>query len=213
MDLLGHEEIYRTKELLEKIANTPIALCGVGAIGSNLCDNIIRQGFKTITAIDKDRIEPHNSGTQIWHKNEKGSLKVATMKNRAYNSVGVVLDTFPKELTRKNIEKTLKHIKIAVDSFDNSNSRNLVYQYCKENPIECLHIGLYQDYAEIIWNDSYTVPKDTVALDVCEYPLARNIILLAVAVASETLIKYIKTGTKKSYMITLKDLKISEFND
>ena len=72
MDLLGHEEIYRTKELLEKIANTPIALCGVGAIGSNLCDNIIRQGFKKITTIDKDRIEPHNSGTQIWHKNEKG---------------------------------------------------------------------------------------------------------------------------------------------
>lgn len=212
MDLLIHEEIYRTKELLKKIAITPITLCGVGAIGSNLCDNIIRQGFKKISVIDKDRIEPHNNGTQIWYKNEKGTLKATTMKYRVFNSTGDTIEAFSKELTSNNIKRCFKGIKIAIDSFDNSKSRNLVYQYCKDNTIECLHIGLYQDYAEVIWNDSYTVPKDTVALDVCEYPLARNIILLAVAVASETLIKFIGTDIKKNYMITLKDLKISEFN-
>lgn len=212
MNLLIHEEIYRTKELLDKIAAVPITLCGVGAIGSNLCDNIIRQGMYNITVIDKDRIEPHNNGTQIWHNSEKGSLKVNAMKIRAYNSTGKTIKLFSKELTENNIKRFFKNMEIIVDSFDNSDSRNLIYQYCKKNNIECLHIGLYQDYAEIIWNDSYTVPKDTIAINVCEYPLARNIILLAVAVASETLIKYINSGIKKNYMITLKDLKISEFN-
>lgn len=210
MDLLVHEEIYRTKELLEKMATAHIALCGVGAIGSNLCDNILRQGMNNITVIDKDRIEPHNCGTQIWHANERGMLKTATMKARAFNATGGLIDVFPKELTSSNIKKFFKNVNIVVDTFDNSSSRDLVYQYCKDNDLRCLHIGLYQDYAEIIWNESYHVPKDTVALDVCEYPLARNIILLAVAVASETLIKFIDTGVKKNYMITLKDLNISE---
>ena len=212
MDLLIHEEMYRTKQLLNKMAIVPITLCGVGAIGSNFCDNLIRQGFKKVTVIDKDRIEPHNSGTQIWTKHEKGSLKTTAMKSRAYNSTGIILNTHPRELINDNIKKFFKETKIIVDSFDNSNSRNLVYQYCKDNSLSCLHIGLFQDYAEVIWNESYRVPKDTVALDVCEYPLARNIILLAVAVASETLIKFIDSGIKKNYMITLKDLKISEFN-
>lgn len=212
MDLLIHEEIYRTKEVLDKLAVISTAICGVGAIGSNLCDNLIRQGFKKITVIDKDRIEPHNSGTQIWNENEKGSLKAEMMKRRAFLSTKTLLEAFSKELNKNNIKKFLKKSSIVIDSFDNSSSRDIVYQYCKENNIECLHIGLYQDYAEVIWNESYTVPKDTVALDVCEYPLARNIILLAVAVASETLIKFIHTGVKKNYMITLKDLKISEFH-
>lgn len=212
MDLLIHEKMYRTEKLINKISESLIILCGVGAIGSNLCDNLVRQGFKKITVIDKDRIEPHNSGSQIWNENEKGSFKTAVMKMRAYYSTKVVLEAYAKELNKNNVKKYLRKSEIIIDSFDNSDSRKIVYQYCKDNKIECLHIGLYQDYAEVIWNDSYTVPKDTVALDICEYPLARNIILLAVAVASETLIKFIGTGIKKNYTITLKDLKISEFN-
>jgi hypothetical protein len=45
-------------------------------------------------------------------------------------------------------------------------------------------------------------------LDVCEYPLARNIILLAVAIATESLITFIESRQKYSYILTLKDLKI-----
>ena len=212
MDLLVHEKIYRTEELVKKLSRVSLTLCGVGAIGSNLCDNIIRQGFNNITVIDKDRIETHNSGTQIWDGKEKGLLKVAAMKTRAYNSTGSILNSVSKELNSGNIKKFLTGTDIVIDSFDNSNSRNLVYQFCMEKGIECLHVGLYQDFAEIIWNESYTVPKDTTALDVCEYPLARNIILLAVAVTSEALIKFIDKGIKKNYMITLKDLKISEYH-
>ncbi len=212
MDLLIHERMYRSEEVVGKLSTTPITLCGVGAIGSNLCDNLVRQGFKEITIIDKDRIEPHNNGTQIWNQNEKGTYKVATMKMRAYASTKTVLNANSKELNKTTVSKYLKKPNIIIDSFDNNISRKLVYQYCKDNGLSCLHVGLSQDYAEIIWNESYTVPKDTIAPDVCEYPLARNIILLAVAVASESLIKFIESGVKKNYIITLKDMKISEFD-
>ena len=71
----------------------------------------------------------------------------------------------------------------------------------------CLHVGLFADYAEVIWDETYRVPRD-VALDVCDYPLARNLVLLAVAVASEALIRFVLDGSKGGWSVTLRDLAI-----
>jgi hypothetical protein len=63
--------------------------------------------------------------------------------------------------------------------------------------------------AEVTWNEVYRVPTNVKGMDVCEYPLARNIVMLAVTVATEVLIRYVDTGRKESYIITLGDLKVS----
>jgi molybdopterin/thiamine biosynthesis adenylyltransferase len=208
-----HEEVYRTEKLLRAMASTNVTVCGCGAIGSNLIDNMCRQGFAFLTVIDMDRIEDHNRSTQIWDRPEIGLLKADTMKRRAYNSTGATITPFAKELTGENVKKLLRGSPLVVDSFDNSKSRQIIYDHCKGAKIECLHVGLYRDYAEVIWNDSYLVPKDTGALDVCEYPLARNVILLSVAVATESIIRFIQDGSKQSFTITLKDLKINRKED
>ena len=59
----------------------------------------------------------------------------------------------------------------------------------------------------MIWDESYRVPRD-VAGDVCDYPLARNLVLLAVAVASEVLIRFVLDGTMSSWSVTLRDFAI-----
>ena len=212
MNLFTHEQEYRTEELLKKMADVRIMFAGCGAIGSNLIDNMARQGFQKLSTIDKDRVEDRNKGTQIWDRLDVGGLKTEKMRVKIYNSTGTILNSVPKELNENNIGKILKkpNFEIVVDSFDESKSRGLLYNYCKENQLNCLHVGLFKDYAEVIWNDFYTVPGEPKGLDVCEYPLARNIILLSVAVASETIIKYLNNGTKKNYFITLKDLRINE---
>jgi len=212
MDLFTHELEYRTKELLEKTAKIRLMFAGCGAIGSNLIDNMARQGFKSLAVIDMDRVEDHNKGTQIWDRLDVGGLKVDKMKTKIYNSTGSVLVTNGKKLHEDNIKRFIKpsSYDIVIDSFDNSESRGLLYRYCRENKMDCLHVGLSQDFAEVIWNEDYTVPGEPKGLDVCEYPLARNIILLAIAVATETIIKMIDTGEKKNFLISLKDLKISE---
>jgi molybdopterin-synthase adenylyltransferase len=70
-----------------------------------------------------------------------------------------------------------------------------------------LHIGLSTDYAEIIWDENYRVPDD-VAVDVCDYPLARNLVLLAVAVASEAMVRYVLDGSKTGWSVTLRDFAV-----
>ena len=42
--------------------------------------------------------------------------------------------------------------------------------------------------------------------DVCEYPLARNLIQFAVALASEVIVRFAVEGVQQSYSFTLRDL-------
>lgn len=215
MDLFTHEQEYRTEGLLKKMSLVPIVFAGCGAIGSNLADNMARQGFKNMYTIDMDRVEDHNKGTQLWDRLDVGKLKTACLKTKIYNSTGtVVTQDFNKKLTEDNIGKVFKKFEkeIIIDSFDNTEGRSLLHNYCHDFGLNCLHVGLFKDYAEVIWNDYYTVPGEAKGMDICEYPLARNIILLAVAVASETVIKFVDSGVKKNYTITLKDLKIKELD-
>ncbi len=96
-----------------------------------------------------------------------------------------------------------------VDTFDNSESRRLVQQQCRHAKIQCLHVGLYADYCEAIWDAHYRVPNDVTG-DVCEYPLARNLVLFAVALGSELLVRYVLNGEQQDYSGTLSDFTFAE---
>jgi hypothetical protein len=94
-----------------------------------------------------------------------------------------------------------------VDTFDNSAGRAVVQQAVRALGVPCLHVGLFEDYCEVLWDEGYRVPKD-VAGDVCEYPLARNGVLLAVAIASETLMAFCLEGRRAQWSATLKDFAV-----
>jgi molybdopterin-synthase adenylyltransferase len=62
-------------------------------------------------------------------------------------------------------------------------------------------------YAQVIWDEHYRVPADVLG-DVCDYPLARNLVLLAVAVASETLLRFVLEGMRRDWSATLRDFAV-----
>ena len=209
MNTLIHEEKFRGEALLKKMAEQEFVICGVGAIGSNLVENMIRQGFKKFTVIDFDRVDDHNRHTQVFSRRDIGQLKVAALKSKMYESMGITLNIVSSKLESTNIIKYIKAGVFVVDGFDNSESRRLVTTYCQANKITCLHAGLYKDVAEIHWNAGYRVPDPVTGMDVCEYPLARNIILMAITVATEVIIRYLDKGVCENYVITLGDFKIT----
>ena len=211
MNTYIHEELYRGKDLFEKIESVSLTICGCGAIGSNLTENLVRQGFKGITVVDFDRVEDHNRHTQIWGRRDVGQLKTRAIHSRMYNDSGTVINGIAKRLDASNAKKIIGKDSLVVDSFDNSESREVIYDFCKSNRVECLHIGLNEGYAEVIWNDRYRFPDNVEGLDVCEYPLARNIVMLSVIVGTEVILRYLESGEKRNYQITLGDLKIKEF--
>lgn len=211
MNLFHHEQIYRGKDTLAKIKNFPLVICGAGAIGSNLTENLVRQGFGNLTVIDKDRIEDRNINTQVWTKRDIGALKVNALRFRIFEIVGIDIKTFISTFSVKNRARLISPRAFVVDAFDNSLSRQLLKDFCLKAGIECLHIGFSGDYGEIIWNEDYRVPDDK-GEDDCDYPLARNLIMLLTGVASEVIVRFVVSGEKRSYTVTLGDFKVEEYH-
>lgn len=210
MSIFFHEQLYRSQKSLEKFRDYPITICGGGALGANLTENLARSGFATLKIIDRDRIEERNLSTQPYYRSDIGAFKAKILANSLYRAIAVKIVPEAKELTVDNAQKLLSNSSLILDTFDNSLSRQILKDYSDKTQSPCLHVGLAGDYAEIIWNPDYRVPSD-VNDDICDYPLARNLVLLAVAVASESIITFITTGEMNSFTITLKDLKIQPF--
>jgi molybdopterin/thiamine biosynthesis adenylyltransferase len=202
-----HESLYRGADALAKLARLRIALCGVGAVGSNLADNLVRQGVADLRAIDHDRVEEHNVSTQAYGESDVGVWKVEALRNRCFRVAGVEIKPVRKELTARNARALLANRDLVVDAFDNSASRQLVQQTVRAAGTPCLHVGLTADYAECVWDEAYRVPQD-VAGDVCHYALARNLVLLAVVVASEAILRFAITGARTNHSATLADLSV-----
>jgi molybdopterin/thiamine biosynthesis adenylyltransferase len=203
-----HEQVFRGPDAMTKIASAELLICGAGALGSNLAVNLCRSGFRKISVIDKDRVEEKNVGTQVYSLDDVGGKKADILRNIIFREVGEEISVQSVELTERNVGKVLKGAKLVVDAFDNTASRKLVYDFCREHSIACLHTGVNESYGEIRWNENYRVPSDA-GLDVCDYPLARNLILMVVAVASEVLVNYFLNDEKRNYSITLGDLQIN----
>jgi molybdopterin/thiamine biosynthesis adenylyltransferase len=206
-----HEIILRGKDYIQKLQGR-ITVCGAGALGSNLVDSLIRQGFNSIRVIDMDRIETHNIGTQIWSMRDIGRMKTAALVDKVYCASEAEIDAVDKELTSANAKKYLKDSVLVVDCFDNQQSRKLVQDYCRANRIPLIHGGLFADFGQVTYDEFYKVPSDQVEGDVCDYPLARNIILLTVVVMAEEILDFFLSSKprKKNWTITLKDLRINE---
>jgi len=203
-----HEEVYRGKDLVKKL-NRKVTVCGAGALGSNLIDTLSRQGFSNLSVIDKDRIESHNINTQTYGESDIGALKAEALKNSVFRNVGIDIEATHKELTDANVKKLLRDSELVVDAFDNSASRQLVQDECRRAKIPCLHAGLFEDYGEVVWDAKYKVPKD-VDGDVCDYPLARNLIMIVVSITAEEIQDFflVKKPRQKNWTLTLKDLAI-----
>jgi molybdopterin/thiamine biosynthesis adenylyltransferase len=202
-----HESIYRGADTIARLAAVRVTLCGAGALGSHLADNLVRQGLASLRVIDRDKVESHNVGTQLYGEGDVGAWKAEVLKNRLFRACGVEIDAINKELTERTADKFLAGAGLVTDTFDNSVSRRLVQDASRRLGLPCLHIGLSADYAEILWDEGYRVPNDA-GLDVCDYPLARNLVLLAVAVASEVVVRFASEGTRENWTVTLKDFAI-----
>lgn len=206
-----HEEIYRGTDLLKKLARQ-VVVCGCGAIGSNLIETLARQGFSRIRVIDFDRVDTHNIGTQTFDENDIGALKVQAIQNRIFRVCGIEVEVVSKKLDALNVKKLSKDAALVVDGFDNNEARQIVQTYCRAQKIPCLHAGLNTDYGEVAWDEVYTVPKAGEG-DICDYPLARNLIMIVVSIAAEEIVDFFtaQKPRKRNWSFTLKDLKIGSY--
>lgn len=208
---MNHEIAYRGKELIKKFQTTRIFICGAGALGGNLAENLARLGFESLAVVDFDTVSDTNLATQPYGKPDLGKSKVLSLANRFYRDLGIKCKTYNTKLTELNVYGIKDfNSDIVVDCFDNSASRKLVYDFTTKTNIPCLHGGMSSNFGEVKWNSSYLVPRPSKQEDVCDYPLTRSLINLTVTGLVESLIKYIDSGKQVNYHINVDKMEILE---
>jgi len=184
-----------------------VKVCGAGALGANIVESLARSGFCQLRVIDRDRIEERNLSTQPYYRSDIGAFKAKILANNLYRALGVSIDAHSKELTPANADRLLVKSATVIDTFDNSVGRQAVKDYCASVSIPCVHVGLAADYSEIIWNPHYRVPS-AANDDVCDYPLARNLVMLTVAVACEVIVRFVATKEQQNLTCTIGDFAV-----
>ncbi len=207
MERLMHEMLQRGEETMARVADTSIVVCGAGALGANLCESLARAGATRLTVIDDDRIEARNLSTQPWGRPEVGQFKVRMLTNRLWRDLGVEARAERVRLTPENASDLLSDHDLIVDVFDNSASRRAAQDAARALGIPCLHAGMADGYGEVVWDEHYTVHEDH-GVDLCDYPLARNLVMMVVAMTGEAILDFIATETQRGFTVTLGDLRV-----
>ena len=202
-----HEQLYRGPDAIQKLGALRVVLCGAGAVGSNLADNLARQGVAHLCVVDHDRIEEHNVSTQLYGESEVGTFKVEALRNRIFRATGVEIDAVRKELTDANARQLLEDCDLLIDAFDNTVGRQIVQDHARREGVACLHVGLAADYCEVLWDEHYRVPRDA-GPDMCDYPLARNLVIMTVAIAAEEIIRWAGGQPRQNWSLTLRDFAV-----
>lgn len=210
MSYLYHEELHRGRAVLEALAEKHVTVCGAGAIGANVAESLARAGLRKLRLIDDDRVEERNLSTQPFHRADVGAPKARLVANALYRAVGAEVEAVTKRLEASNAKKLLRGTDLVIDGFDNSASRRAVAEPCAAAGTPCLHVALASSYAEVLWNEGYRIPSDTQD-DVCDYPLARNLVTLATSVACEVVFAFLAAGEKRAFTMTLGDLAVSPY--
>ncbi|MBE9121230.1 ThiF family adenylyltransferase [Tychonema sp. LEGE 07199] len=205
MSIFFHKQVYRSSAVMSLLKNFSVTVCGAGALGANIAESLVRSGFGQLRVID--RIEERNLSTQPYYRSDIGAFKAKILANNQYRALSVSIDAHSKELTPANADRLLANSAVAIDTFDNSIGRQALKDYCASVSMPCLHVGLAADYSEIIWNQHYRVPSATND-DVCDYPLARNLVMLTVAVACEVIVTFAATKQQQNLTCTIGDFAV-----
>lgn len=119
----------------KKLLNSSVLIIGLGALGSNIANNLVRTGIGTLKIIDRDYVELNNLQRQmLFDEGDIGKYKAlaACEKLKKINS-SVIIEPQVTDINYKNIEDMIKDVDIVLDGTDNMETRFVINDACVKN--------------------------------------------------------------------------------
>src|SRR2546426_416002 len=117
MSIHYHEQLYRSPDLMARMREMAVTVCGAGALGANTAESLARSGLARLKVIDRDRIEERNLSTQPYYRSDIGAFKAKILANALFRALGVTVDARVEELTPSNAGKLLGGSDLVIDAF------------------------------------------------------------------------------------------------
>ena len=105
-EYLAYETAFRGSDILVHRSKFRLLLAGCGALGSNLADQLAKQGYSSMGCVDRDRVEHGNLGTQNFTPSDIGYPKATQVAFNLFNRLSVRIDSVKKETKKKKAHRS-----------------------------------------------------------------------------------------------------------
>ncbi|MFZ3580337.1 ThiF family adenylyltransferase [Virgibacillus sp. DJP39] len=130
----------------DKLQNSTVLVVGVGALGTVICNHLVRSGVGKIRLIDRDYVELTNLQRQmLFDENDvKEALpKAIAAKNKLekINST-TEIDAIVGNVTAENVEELINGVDVVLDGTDNLFTRFILNDCCFKHDIPFSYGGV-----------------------------------------------------------------------
>src|SRR6478735_9557951 len=126
------------------VVSKRLAICGVGALGST-CVQYLRNVDAELRLVDFDRVESKNLAAQWFVKQSLGKNKAEALRLQLANFYGAKAEAMNVRLRPDNAAQLLADCALAVDCFDNADSRLALSEAARAAGVPLVHAALAAD--------------------------------------------------------------------
>jgi hypothetical protein len=182
-----------------------IVFLGVGALGSTAA-GLCRELSATLVFIDFDKVESKNLKSQAFVKQSLGKNKAEALKAQLLNFHGTKTEAFGVRVTVDNVAQLLKDATLAIDCFDNAESRRVVSTQARAQGLPLVHAAISGDgrFGLVRWDERFSPDaEDTAGQATCEGGEHLPMIGLLAATLARTVQDFVEKQTKRDSMVSL----------
>lgn len=182
-----------------------IVICGVGALGSTAVQYLRAVGAE-LRLVDFDRVESKNLLAQWFVKQSLGKNKAEAIRLQLANFYGVKAEAFGVRLAATNATELLGGCDLALDCFDNADSRILLSEAARALGVPLLHGALAADgmFGLVRWDERFTADReDQAGAATCEGGEHLPMIGMLGATLARTVQDFVKSGVQHDYLVSL----------
>ena len=182
-----------------------IVFCGVGALGSNAVLYCRELGAE-LRLVDFDRVESKNLAAQWFVKQSVGKNKAEAVRLQLANFYGHKAEAMGVRLGAHNAAQLLDGCDLAVDCFDNQDSRLVLSEAARGRGLPLVHAALAADgtFGLVRWDERFAPDReDAEGQATCEGGEHLPVIGLLAASLARAIQDFIRSGARADYMVSL----------
>lgn len=182
-----------------------IVICGVGALGST-CVQYLRNVDAELRLVDFDRVESKNLSAQWFVKQSLGKNKAEAVRLQLANFFGAKAEAMNVRLGPHNAAQLLADCALAVDCFDNADSRIALSGAARAANVPLVHAALSADgtFGLVRWDARFTADREDVeGQATCEGGEHLPMIGLVGAMLARTIQDFLGTTEQRDFLISL----------
>lgn len=182
-----------------------IVVCGVGALGSTAVQ-YLRNLEAELRLVDFDRVESKNLAAQWFVKQSLGKNKAEAIRLQLANFYGTKSEAMGVRLGANNARQLLDGCALAVDCFDNADSRLVLSESARAANVPLVHAALAADgtFGMVRWDERFVPDREDVeGQATCEGGEHLPMIGLIGATVARAIQDFLKREERHDYLVSL----------